>query len=246
MRYSLKAVGFDIDGTLYPESMMYLCSIPSFLKDPLLMYHFGRMRRGVRTVSVDKTVLPAGEPKKRFRELQARLILETMGKEVTSGRISSMLSRIDRNIYGTWTRSFSRITPFKGVHDALKQLRSLGLKTGLLSDFPPGIKPRALGVESLVDTICSAEDAGQLKPHPEPFELFAEMIGVEDLSRILYVGNSYGKDIIGAKSAGMRTAFFVQSRRKASDAGFASVHPAADIIFSSYYELPEYVMRLSR
>jgi putative hydrolase of the HAD superfamily len=238
---SIDAVGFDIDGTLYPESMMYFCSIPSFLRDPLLMFHFGRMRRKVRTASRSGADAAAALPRDRFRSLQARLILQSMGREVTQKTMQDMLDRIDRHIYGVWMRSFSVIRPFRGVPEVFDHLRGMGLKTGLLSDFPPGGKPRALGVDQRVDVICSAEDAGELKPHDEPFMLLARELQVEDLSRMLYVGNSYTKDIEGAKAAGMRTAYFMQHPGRVSAQRLSQTYPAADLIFSSYERFPQLV-----
>ncbi len=238
---SIDAVGFDIDGTLYPASMMYICSISSFFRDPLLMYHFGKMRRDVRSVVTEISDTNVEDPRSQFRELQANMILKSMGKPVSQQRTEKMLERIERHVYSIWTKSFSRVRPFKGVHQSFDRLHIMGLKIGLLSDFPPGVKPASLGVESRIDMLYSAEDAGQLKPHPAPFEAFARKLGISDLSRIIYVGNSYEKDIAGAKRVGMKTALFIQHPGVARKEHLRERYPDADIIFSSYEQFPELI-----
>ncbi len=224
---SLDAIGFDIDGTLYPETVMYLCSLPAFIRSPSLMSRFGRMRREVRSYE------PAGS-QEEFREQQATLILEAMGKRADPIGIKKLLKRIDSQIYGTWLHSFRFIQPFDGVRELFRALGESPYKVGLLSDFPPGIKPEALGVSPYCDAITSAEDTGQLKPHQAPFLRFSEELGCSDPSRMLYVGNSYGKDILGASAAGMKTALYIHPIHKRA---LNRSYPAADIVFSSYREL---------
>ncbi len=227
MIQELEAVGFDIDGTLYPESAMYLCSLPAFFRAPLLMSHFGRMRREIRSHEPARS-------QDEFRNQQASLILQAMGRVADTASIAKTLERIDSCIYGTWLQSFKSIRPFEGVKELFRALGDSPYKVGLLSDFPPGIKPEALGIGSYCDAITSAEDTGQLKPHQAPFLQFALELGVSDPSKMLYVGNSYSKDIIGARAAGMKTALYIHPvhirRSKRS-------YPEADIVFSSYQEL---------
>ena len=220
----IEAVGFDIDGTLYPETVMYLCSIPAFCRAPFLMARYGRMRREIRDLE------PAASPG-LFREQQAHMVLEAMHREVTPERTRELLERIDTRIYRTWEHSFSPIRPFAGVLDLFKALSAASIRVGLLSDLPLGIKPAALGVEPYCDVLFSAEDTGQLKPHSRPFERLAREFGVDDPAKVLYVGNSYSKDIIGAKRAGMRTALYIHPVHRRQLGGS---YPDADLVFSSY------------
>lgn len=231
MRSEIDAVAFDIDGTLYPESMMYLCSIPSFFRDPVLMCYFGRMRNSVRSVTemVPNSEGPASS-RERFHMIQAELVLTYMHRAITAEQSRKMAERIDRHIYGVWNKSFARIRPFEGVRKLFSELADSPMKVALLSDFPPGVKPGALGIRQSCDVILCAEDAGMLKPDVRPFRLLQESLHIEDPQRILYVGNSYHKDIEGAKAAGMKTAYFSRKQLNPED------HPAADVIFHRYEE----------
>ena len=231
------AVGFDIDGTLYPEIVMYLCGLPAFLRDPLLMSAFGKMRRQIRAIQ------EAEDSQSDFMELQARQVLLRLGRETDARSVERMRDRITGHIYRMWEKSFSLIRPYKGVRNLFRLLHESGVPIALLTDFPPGVKPRALGVEQYADHILCAEDTGRLKPDTAPFRAMAQSLGVEDFSRILYVGNSYDKDIIGAKAAGMQTAFIVRSTGKADRMRTERTHGAADVIFSEFSQLEQLMLR---
>lgn len=231
------AVGFDIDGTLYPEIVMYLCGLPAFLRDPFLMSAFGKMRRQIRTIQ------EAEDLQSDFMELQARQVLLRLGRQTDARSVERMRDRITGHIYRMWEKSFSLIRPYKGVRNLFRLLHESGIPVALLTDFPPGVKPRALGVEQYTDHILCAEDTGRLKPDTAPFRAMAQSLGIDDVSRILYVGNSYDKDIIGAKAAGMQTALIVRSKRKADRMRAEKMHGAADVIFSEFSQLEQLMLR---
>ncbi|MCK5156316.1 MAG: HAD family hydrolase [Spirochaetales bacterium] len=225
---SIRAVGFDIDGTLYPDSMMFAYSIPILLKNPNLLYHYGRARKILRDSAA------AGEEfMEGFRTRQAKAVLRSMGRFSEEELVNKVKRRVSRKIYGSWDSAHKSITSYKNVRGAWLELKKMGLKLGLLSDFPLGIKPDALQIADLSDAFCCSEDTGYLKPRKEPFLYLAEKLECKP-SEIMYVGNSYDKDIIGARAAGMRTALFTKSlintRKK---------YPQADIIFSRYIDLPK-------
>lgn len=218
----IKAIGFDIDGTLYPSWMMFLCGSPSFFLKPRALLCFGRTRSELRRK--DNSEGPIS-----FRHRQALAMARCMGTE-----LSHTETIVDRYLYTLWERTFRIIRPFPGLRKALEELSGRGYVLGALSDFPVANKLKTLGVADLFRYSLSAEESGFLKPHPAPFELFAGTLGL-DPSEILYVGNSHSKDILGAKKAGMRTAL-IKRRPKPTD--------GADIVFSSYYKLPEAVKNL--
>jgi len=225
---SIKAVGFDIDGTLYPESLIGIYSIPILLKNPKLLYHYGQARKILRDAAA------AGEEfEEGFRTRQAKAVLRSMGRLPEGELVSKTKSRISRKIYGSWDTVFKSVHSHRNVRGAWLELKNMGLKLGILSDFPLGIKPEALQVSDLSDAFCCSEDTGYLKPRIEPFLYLAEKLGCKP-AEIMYVGNSYTKDIIGARAAGMKTALITKNRVNAR-----KKYPQADIVFSRYADLPE-------
>ncbi|MCF7942992.1 MAG: HAD family hydrolase [Spirochaetia bacterium] len=233
---AITAVGFDVDGTLYPELMMYLHAFPLIIRSPLLMYHYGQARKILRKRSAGGEQITGS-----FRTNQAAAFLESRkaGKDgnyraaFTEELIEKTEEIIDASIYAHWNRLFADIKPFKNVRRAWLELKEAGLSLGLLSDFPIGVKPEALGIADLADAWCCSEETGYLKPRPEPFIYLAEKLGCPP-ENILYVGNSYEKDVVGAHAAGMKTALLtgpgMSGRGK---------YPLADIVFSRYASLPK-------
>lgn len=215
----IKGIGFDIDGTLYDNFFMYLCTMPSFLKHPRLVIHFSKARTQIRTI----------RPIDNFRRSQAELVASSM-------KISEPAARamIETRLYEEWAHLFHLIKPFKGLDKGVAELRASGYKLGVMSDFPVQKKLEFLGLEDW-DCSFTSEETNYLKPHPEPFLELAGKLGLKP-EEILYVGNSYGKDVLGAAAVGMKTAHL--SRRKVKGS-------KADFTFSRYSDLFDYIRTLN-
>lgn len=186
----IAAVAFDIDGTLYPNIRMYLASWPIVLRHLRLFRAFGRARKEVRN-------------ERPVRDLFQRTV------ELTAGYLrrdaDSVAHRIERTIYGRWESSLASVSLYPGARDVVEWIRSKGLPTAAVSDFPVERKLRLLGIEELWDVAFSSEETGYLKPNPEPFLRLIDELGVPAGS-VLYVGNSYPYDIVGARACGLITA----------------------------------------
>ncbi len=80
------------------------------------------------------------------------------------------------------------------------------------------------------DAVISVAEANAFKPHRATYEMAARKVGVA-IDRILFVAN-HEFDCVGAKAAGMRTAFIDRRRRP-----FARWPHQPDLIVSSMTEL---------
>jgi putative hydrolase of the HAD superfamily len=88
----------------------------------------------------------------------------------------------------------------------LECLRMHGLKIGVLSDCScelPETWPE-LPLATIVDVAVFSCIAGMRKPDPRLFRLAADELGVAP-SRCLYVGDGGGRELSGARAAGMRS-----------------------------------------
>ncbi len=216
----LRAIAFDIDGTLYPNKAMYLKSIGLALTRPRLLYHFARVRRQLRKV----------RPIEDFYETQLRMTAESLRTSPESLR-----ERLARDIYDASEGILASVPLYTGVAELLREL-SGRVKLGVMSDFPVDRKLGILGLDTGWDCRISTEEVGYLKPSPEPFTALLECLDCP-AEQVLYVGNSFHYDVIGASRAGMRTAWLNDNGRKPP---VASVHP--DITFSEYGELREWIL----
>ena len=101
---------------------------------------------------------------------------------------------------------YRRLRPYRHVRELITSLRDRGVKTAVLSDFPVANKLEYLGLQGLWDCIHSSEESGYLKPRREAFELLVDCLG-ESPGHIVYIGNNYEYDIVGANNVGLMTAY---------------------------------------
>lgn len=220
---ALKAVGFDLDGTLYPGWALYIRSIDLGLRNARLLAAYGKARLTLREGSV------AAGSLERFRLSQAEMVAALLG----NGTGAEYVPVLERLIYRQIENRFVSIKPFKGVANCLEALRAHGLRLGLLSDLPPWRKLEFLGLDKFFDVIHCSEDAGALKPHPASFLKLAAALGVQT-SEMAYVGNKREYDIVGAGNLGMKTA--LRTRTPHNEADFLS--------FSNWKKLEDWLLSM--
>ncbi len=216
----IKAVGFDIDGTLYPDSSMYVLSLLAFLKHPVLFSHFGKVRKTIRRIQYEDD----------FRSAQTRLFAASLGKG-----IDAAADYIDRFIYRELETAFARIKPYRDLRPVLLSLRQADIRIGAMSDLPVGRKLEYLGVDDLFDFAFSTEDTGFLKPHPVPFKKLIQRFNLMP-EEILYVGNNYRYDVAGAAALGIKTAHLTKKKVQNSQ---------ADVTFSSFLSLRDWIFAVN-
>jgi putative hydrolase of the HAD superfamily len=210
----IKAVAFDIDGTLYPQWSLYFRLVPYVIKNFKFYRNYNRVRK----------IMHRTAPLPDFYEYQARLYAEKTGLAVTEAK-----SLIQRIAYDGIKPFFKKIKPFDGVLETFKVLHEKGYKIALLSDFPPEQKGEMWGVIPYCDLILGSEEIGALKPSKYPFGILANALELEP-SQILYVGNSLRFDVRGANNAGMKSAVVLSPVEKF----FSKKIKEADISFSTY------------
>ena len=217
MAAEIKAVLFDVDGTLYPQSFFIKTSLHFFLQHPRLSAAFRHLRHDVRAIGgvedlhLAQVSLCAGYM--RIPAERAQELLET-------------------HIYGTYMKMLSKAKPYPKVEPLLSDLKNRGLKLGVITDYPVGAKLSALGFDRYWDVAVSADTMGHLKPEPDAFLLAADELKIAP-EQIIYVGNEYKYDIIGARRAGMKTAHLAQK---------AVPDSVADITFSDFDDLRRYIL----
>lgn len=108
---------------------------------------------------------------------------------------------------------------FLGIPDLLTRLRTLAIPVGIVTAKRRASAINTLGVfglEDSFDTIIAKEDTEKHKPHPEPLLVGMKSLGLQDPSRVLYVGDSI-HDIQSAHAAGCAACAVGWSRMPHSD-----------------------------
>ncbi len=223
MLQNIKAVAFDIDGTLYPSFSLYWRLIPYVIKHMRFYLHFSRVRK----------ILHHTAPLPDFYEYQARLLAEELGCGIADAK-----ALIKQIVYDGLKPFFERIHSFKYVFETFKALKEAGYKIALLSDFPPEQKGNVWGVLPYCDAVLGSEEIGALKPSKYPFGIMAIALDVKP-EEILYVGNSVHFDVRGAKLAGMKSAIIASPLKKILKKSVRE----ADIVFSSYRKFTDMMIK---
>lgn len=139
------------------------------------------------------------------REQMRRIAAEAYGRPFAAG--DGVVIDADRVYQAAFQASLSTDA---ATLDALARLRAR-VPVGLVSNYPCGASLRrslvALGVVGLHPIVISGE-VGWCKPHPRLFEVALEELGMAACA-VLFVGDSWASDMVGAHAAGMVTCHHV-------------------------------------
>lgn len=216
---NIKAVAFDIDGTLYRAWRLNLRMSLYFVPRCFFFLKYGLVRN----------VLRKTEPRPDFVDYQADLMAEKLHCSRADAK-----AKLDRIVYKGLCKFFKKIKPCKGAIEFIHKLKDSGYKIGILSDFPPEQKGEIWGIKSLCDVVLGSEDTGALKPDKVPFDALANQLGLPP-EQILFVGNSHKYDVMGSKNSGMKSAWIITPWQKF----WGKKSKEADITFCHYKELDQ-------
>ena len=137
-----------------------------------------------------------------YREIGHAAVAYTMdraGIEYTDDEVRYLVGCIER------------LRPFADVPAALARLRTK-FKIAVLSNGDPDMLEAAKQHHGIpLDEVISVTAAGSFKPHVVTYTKAAEIMGVR-MDEVLFVAN-HAFDCIGAKAAGMHTAFIDRRKR---------------------------------
>jgi 2-haloacid dehalogenase len=168
-----------------------------------------------------------------YREIGRQTVdytLERAGIEHTDEEVRHLVSQIER------------LRPFPDVVDALADVKAHGLALVILSNGDPDMLASGVpysGTDHLWDRVISVSEAGSFKPHRDTYQTAARLIDL-DPSAVLFVAN-HAFDCVGAKAAGMRTAFVDRRKRP-----FGNSTYAPDLVVADFAELAATVTSLAR
>jgi len=137
-----------------------------------------------------------------YREIGQRAVaytLERAGIPHTAEEVRWLVAQIEQ------------LKPFPDVPEALARLKTR-YWIAVLSNGDPDMLEAAKPVHGIAfDAVISVAAANSFKPHVATYTKAAEIMGVK-MAEVLFVAN-HAFDCIGAKAAGMRTAFIDRRKR---------------------------------
>jgi FMN phosphatase YigB (HAD superfamily) len=221
-RRRIRAVLFDLDGTLYHQrrmrALMAIELATLALTQPLCAPRYWRALAAYRRA---QEVLRS----KPFRAATAQL-------EIVAERTGLTPPEIEQ-IVGEWMfeRPLKHLPACRaaGLFDLLAFLGSKGVEIGVLSDYPAEAKLRALGLAGRFSVVlCSTDpEVGVLKPHPRGFLTACERWQI-DPGDVLVVGDRFDVDAAGAAAAGMPCVIIGRGSQPASNNSGSLVLPSLE------------------
>jgi 2-haloacid dehalogenase len=111
-------------------------------------------------------------------------------------------------------QGMQELPPHPEVPAALGRLRDAGLRLAALTNSTGQVAQAQLanaGLAELFEQVLSADQAGRLKPAPEPYRMAADALGLPVGQ--LWLVAAHGWDVAGALAAGCRAAFVARPGR---------------------------------
>ncbi len=195
MKY--KAICFDIDGTLYDVKVQNSYVSKMALRHPVVCARYNALRKHIRAKQDDFENTPLKN--KSFREREAIMFMESSGLFKSEEKARRYL---DDRYYNVLYKYYGVVEKQPEVIRTMHYLKYKGIRTAVLSDWPIQNKLNQIGVDEFMEFKICSDDSGYLKPSVHCFEYLLYNLKLE-ASEILYVGDSYEKDILGAGKAGI-------------------------------------------
>ena len=140
---------------------------------------------------------------------------------------------ISSGIVAYRTAREAALKPYPGVVPTLMSLIKMRLKLAVVSDAPAKeawLRLSYLGFQHFFDYVVTFDESRERKPSPIPFNLALDKLGVS-AADCLMIGDWAERDMVGAKTLGMKTVF-----AKYGDT-FNTLHSGADYDINSITEL---------
>jgi putative hydrolase of the HAD superfamily len=204
----IRAVLFDAAGTLLAPCEPVGESYARLARDYGVELAAGRVGDAFRRsfAQAEPMVFPQARPEEipgLERDWWKRIVHSTFLAADSTTRFSDFDAFFER-LWGRFAAPDSWLLR-PGSRELLAQLRTRGLRTGVVSNFDrrlPAIL-EGLGLTAQLDAIVLPSDAGAAKPDRRIFALALERIGVA-AAEALFVGDDEQDDIEGARAAGLQ------------------------------------------
>ena len=219
----IRAVLFDLDGTLYRQAPLRALMALELATLPLT----APIKARQRLIAL-----------RAYRAAQERL--RTPGHDdVANAQLTAAAAAAGLPVaeISALVDEWMMVRPLKylqfcrarGLSALLDGLRQRGVRTGVLSDYPAEAKLRALGLHGRFSPVLCASDPdiGAFKPSPRGY---LQACATWNLSpdEVLFVGDRADVDAAGAAAAGMPCVIIGRRRSESHDNGHYDVLPSLE------------------
>lgn len=192
----IKAIVFDLDNTLVDFMRMKRRAIEAAIKamiDAGLDYSYDEIKTKIDGIYSEKGI----EYQQVFDNLLHSLIGKIDNKILASGIVAYRAARE------------AELNTYPKVIPTLNELTKMGIKLGVVSDAPSReawLRLVYIRLHHTFDAVVTFDDSSERKPSPVPFNLILKRLNVK-AEESLMIGDWAERDVVGAKSVGMKTCF---------------------------------------
>ena len=195
----IRAVLFDLDGTLYRQTLLR-----SLMAVELLTLPLSGLLKAPRRWMALRTYRKTQE---ELRSTDGRGSATAAQLAAAARRTGLPLDEVEQLVnewMGTRPLKYVRLCRAKGLEALLQFLEEASVPVGILSDYPAELNLQALGLDGrFAPVLCtSAPEVAALKPSPQGFLLACRSWRLMP-SEVLFVGDRPDVDAAGAAAAGM-------------------------------------------
>ncbi len=192
----IKAVIFDLDNTLVDFMKMKGEAIDAAIRamvDAGLELSYSEVKNRIDAIYKEKGI-------------EFQYVFDSL--------LSDIFDKVNHKILSAGVVAYRRareaaLVPYPHVYITLYELLKMGMKLAVISDAPAKeawLRLTYLNMHHIFDVVVTFDDTRERKPHPAPFTLALNRLGVKP-AEALMVGDWAERDIIGAKQVGMKTVF---------------------------------------
>lgn len=212
----IRAMLFDLDGTLYRQAPLRAVMALELLTMPLLF-------NPVRAPRHWKAVGAYRRAQEHLRAQEPEWHTEPLGRAqlMAAGSHADMPLPELEGLIDEWMfrrpLKYLRFLRAPGLAPLLDWLATTGVRLGVLSDYPAASKLQALGLADRFSLVLASSDPdiGTLKPHPRGFLRACDRWRLHP-REVLVVGDRPDVDAAGAAAAGMPCVIIGRSRSSAA------------------------------
>lgn len=200
---ALRAVLFDYGGTLDGEASHWLDRFVGLYREAGVEVPFERLKDAFYAADEACYATPsiADAGLAQLMELHVRVQLDRLGK--SDPRLHRFL--VDRFV------ADSR-TSLAASRRVLERLQPV-VRLGVVSNFYGNVSRilDAAGFGAILAVVADSHRVGRSKPDPSIYEWAVARLGLAS-AQVMHVGDSYERDVLGARAAGLRTAWLLGGR----------------------------------
>jgi HAD superfamily hydrolase (TIGR01549 family) len=201
---SIEAIGWDLDGTLYPGSE----KLSNLLRDGQYKAVAEKHGWGMAKAQI--------EFHKRYRELGSHTkTLISLGIDGV-GHFTKFWDEVDLSQFVKRDEKLMKL--FESISD-----RRIFVLSNSNREDQIVKKLKLIGINpNIFEFLLSTVDVGEVKPDPKPFIVALEKLALQ-AEKVLFIGDRVSTDIMGAKRAGFRSCL-VRGRSKEADISLSTVY----------------------